>query len=272
MSAQISPNLNLNYKWSLGEDNWNVGMDENLFKLDSLIQLSVISKDLNSPPPIANLGDRYIVGPLPEYEWDSKQNNIVIYYDSVWNFQTPKPGFIAYIQDINKIYIYNINNTWTEIQTGGNTLDLTATNIEFESTTNILSTNVQDAIEEVRDSIPTISGVTASTVDIDPILNLTATNVQEALEALNNKSPQDLAATNISFTPTTNILSTNTQEAIEEVNNKILSSQVIYPIWKINENETIEVLERQEYGINSGILYLQGVLILNSDSILVINN
>lgn len=207
MSSQLTPNLDINYKWMLGEDNWNVGMDENLLKLDSLIQLSVISKDLNSPPPLeANFGDRYIVNSSPLYEWENNQNNIAIYQNSIWNFIIPKPGFIAYIKDINKLYIYNTNNIWEEVQTS----------------------NIQ---------LP------------------------------------DLTANNISFTPTDNILSINTQDAIEEVNTKIITSNSIsYPLWKINENETINVLERQEYGINSGVLYLIGSIYLNIESTLVVHN
>jgi hypothetical protein len=200
MASQIGPNLNINYSWSFGENNWNIGMDENLIKLDTLTQISVISKELSSPPTDPISGDRYIVGSSPLNSWENYENYIALFINTIWLFYQPKNGFITYVEDLNKIFIY-YNNIWNELIT---------------------------------------SNITSSE--------------------------------NIDFTPTISILSTNVQDAIEEVNNKILSSQVIYPVWKINEDETIEILERQEYGINSGVLYLQGILILNNDSILVINN
>jgi hypothetical protein len=200
MASQIGPNLNLNHSWSFGENNWNIGMDENLIKLDALTQISVISKELSSPPTDPISGDRYIVGSSPLNSWENYENYIALFINAIWLFYQPKNGFITYVEDLNKIFVYH-NNNWNEIVTNNIT--------------------------------------TAENIDINTIENLTASNVQDALE---------------------------------EVNTKINSSQILYPIWKINENETIEVLDRQEYGINSGVLYLQGSIYLNIESILVINN
>ena len=69
MSVQIGPNLNLNHSWTAGQDGWNVGMDANLIKLDTVINLSVKSKSLSIPPLSPIFGDRYIIAANPTGVW-----------------------------------------------------------------------------------------------------------------------------------------------------------------------------------------------------------
>jgi len=40
MTARVSDFLGFQYGWSLGEDNWNLGMDDNLLKTSYLLDAS----------------------------------------------------------------------------------------------------------------------------------------------------------------------------------------------------------------------------------------
>lgn len=118
MAAQIGPNLNLNHSWSAGEDGWNVGMDENLIKLDTLQHLSVKSKSVATPPVSPTAGDRYIIASNPTGVWATFTDYITVYINSVWQMYTPKIGFIAYIEDLNVLNIY-ANSVWINIHPAG---------------------------------------------------------------------------------------------------------------------------------------------------------
>jgi len=99
MTAQQDPNLGLFYGWALMEDNWNQGMDSNLKKLGSLVQLSVKSRQLTSEPASPVEGDRYIVASPASGAWTSQENNLAVYINGTWEFHTPKVGWHADVQD-----------------------------------------------------------------------------------------------------------------------------------------------------------------------------
>jgi hypothetical protein len=126
MAAQIGPNLNLNHSWSTGEDGWNLGMDENLIKLDTLNHLSVKSKSIATPPVSPSSGDRYIIASNPTGDWATFTNYITVYINSVWQMYQPKIGFVSYIEDLNVLNIYD--SSWITASGGGG-LDWEVTSI-----------------------------------------------------------------------------------------------------------------------------------------------
>ncbi len=92
----------------------HITLNEALIKLDALVHLAVISRDLNTPPSGAEEGDRYLVGDIPDGEWTGKSKNIALFSAGIWQFITPKAGFMLRVNDENAILIYN-GSAWNDI-------------------------------------------------------------------------------------------------------------------------------------------------------------
>ena len=73
--------------------------DEALKALDALVMLSVIDRDLSSPPVSPGEGDRYIVKAPGSGDdaWDD--DNVVVFVDGHWKAHAPQPGWTCYVQD-----------------------------------------------------------------------------------------------------------------------------------------------------------------------------
>ena len=112
MTATTLPNAGMNYKWTLGEDDWNTGMDSNLLALDTLVQCSVISAAATTPPGSPTLGDSYIPATGATGAWVSLVGDIVIYDGSTWVSVVPKEGWVVYDNNTNKHLTYN-GATWS---------------------------------------------------------------------------------------------------------------------------------------------------------------
>jgi len=83
--------------------------NEALNDLDCLVQLSVLSKSLSTPPSSPNDGDAYIVGSSASGEWSGKEKQIAYYY-SGWHFKEAKAGWLAFVQSDVKFYVFNSGN------------------------------------------------------------------------------------------------------------------------------------------------------------------
>jgi hypothetical protein len=114
MPASQDPNFGLNYGWALGEDGWNTGMDANLKKLGALLHLSVLDKDLGTPPGSPAEGDRYIVPSDATGAWSGQTNKIAVRIDGTWEFYTPSEGWNAWVADEDTQYTFN-GLTWTTL-------------------------------------------------------------------------------------------------------------------------------------------------------------
>lgn len=92
----------------------HVTHNEALFYLDSVVQLSVLDKDLTSPPGSPSEGDRYIVGGSATGDWASKDDQIAIYDGSGWVFMVPNDGWFCWIEDETEIYFYS-SSSWSAL-------------------------------------------------------------------------------------------------------------------------------------------------------------
>jgi uncharacterized protein DUF2793 len=135
MSAVLDPNLGLNYGYSLGEDGWNVGIDQNWKKLGGLAFLSVINRTTDSQPGSPSNGDRYII-PTGS-SWGST-NQVAVRVAGVWEFYTPHEGWRCYDQTTGQYLVYTVANGWKQIigvrvpSTGTGVFD-----VVFENTENL---------------------------------------------------------------------------------------------------------------------------------------
>lgn len=113
MPASTEPRSGLSYGWSLGESNWNNGMDANLLSIGRFAyHLSVKDRNLSSPPGSPANGDTYIVGPSPTGAWAGQAGKVAVWSGTAWVFGTPRIGWVAYIEDEEVLSAYK-NAGWS---------------------------------------------------------------------------------------------------------------------------------------------------------------
>jgi hypothetical protein len=111
MASTTEPRNGIQQGWSLGEANWKDGMDANLKEIDNFgLHLSVKDRDLVTPPSSPANGDTYILaaGTLTG-AWSARTAGDIAMWSSVdaaWRFRTPRIGFVAYIEDEEKLSAY----------------------------------------------------------------------------------------------------------------------------------------------------------------------
>jgi len=75
--------------------------------LDSIVQLSVLDRDLTAPPSSPATGDRYVVAASPTGAWTGHAGSIAAWQDDLWLFYAPRTGWRVWIADENVLV------TWT---------------------------------------------------------------------------------------------------------------------------------------------------------------
>ena len=87
----------------------HVTHNEALRILDSIVQLAVLDRDLNAPPPSPSEGERWIVtaSPAPTGDWTGHGDEVAAWQDGGWQFSTPKVGWIAYVVDEGALVTWN---------------------------------------------------------------------------------------------------------------------------------------------------------------------
>lgn len=91
----------------------HVTVNESLVRLDALVQSSVKSRSLVSPP-LANEGDCYIVGSSPTGEWLGNDGLFAVFSNSGWIFLEPNIGWITYVEDENQIILKSVTS-WSTL-------------------------------------------------------------------------------------------------------------------------------------------------------------
>lgn len=107
MPASTEPRSGLNFGWNLGENNWNIGLDNNILSLGRFAyHLSVKDRDLATPPGSPTAGDTYIVASSPTGAWAGNTGKVAVWSGSAWVFGTPRIGWVAYVEDEEKLIAY----------------------------------------------------------------------------------------------------------------------------------------------------------------------
>lgn len=84
--------------------------NENFAKLDNILYLSFISREIATVPSNPAYGDCYLIPKESKGEWANSSEQIA-YYKGMWEFIIPKPGMIAWIQAEKKLVIFD-GNIW----------------------------------------------------------------------------------------------------------------------------------------------------------------
>ncbi len=93
-----TPHLNLPFI-SAAQAQKHVTHNEALKALDAIIHLSVLDRDLSTPPTSPNEGDRYIVANGASDDWGGQDLKVAAFQDGSWEFYTPNTGWLAWVAD-----------------------------------------------------------------------------------------------------------------------------------------------------------------------------
>ena len=111
MPVQNDPNMGLGYGFDEGESGWKPTMDANLKQLGALLHVSVIDRNL-ATPPAASDGDRYIVAAGGTGDWATHDDKIAVRVAGAWEFYTPATGWLAYIEDEQVLSVFR-SGAWS---------------------------------------------------------------------------------------------------------------------------------------------------------------
>lgn len=95
----------------------HVTVNEGLRALDALVQLSVKSRALNTPPSTPVEGDRYIVATAPTGAWSAAAGEIAAFVDGVWRFFAPQTGWRAFDENAGE-FVYWSGSAWAREPSG----------------------------------------------------------------------------------------------------------------------------------------------------------
>ena len=85
----------------------HINHNEALRILDGLVQLSVLDRDLTSPPGSPTDGDRYIVASGATGDWAGWDLNVALWTDGAWLRLPPRNGWRAWVEDEGLLLVYD---------------------------------------------------------------------------------------------------------------------------------------------------------------------
>ena len=91
-----------------------------LMRIDALLNMGVIDKDLSDPPASPGTGDVYLVADDATGDWTGHEGEIA-YFEQIWRFIEPNEGLMLWLRDEDKHYVFD-GAAWTV--TGASITDL----------------------------------------------------------------------------------------------------------------------------------------------------
>ncbi|WP_411034475.1 DUF2793 domain-containing protein [Shinella sp. BYT-45] len=104
-------NLNLPYILP-AQAQKHVTHNEAIKALDAILQLTVLSRAVASPPSSPAGGDRYIVPAGATGVWAGRTKMVAAWQDGAWTFYMPRDGWLAYALDENRMLAFKAGG-WT---------------------------------------------------------------------------------------------------------------------------------------------------------------
>jgi len=98
----------------------HVTHNEALRLLDGLVQLSVLDRDLSSPPGSPEDGDRYIVASGGTGDWAGWDLDVALRTDGAWMRLPPRTGWRAWVEDEELLLVFD-GSDWVSLGGGGGT-------------------------------------------------------------------------------------------------------------------------------------------------------
>lgn len=83
-----------------------------LLRLDAVVMLSVLDRDLDTPPGSPAEGARYLVASSALGAWAGQDGKVAAWQDGAWSFHAPREGWICWIADEDILLVFN-GASWT---------------------------------------------------------------------------------------------------------------------------------------------------------------
>jgi hypothetical protein len=97
-----------------GQAQKEVTHNDTLVRLDALVDLYILDRDLANPPGSPSDGDAYIVAASPTGAWAGQAGNIAYLIDGAWRFYVPVKGLVAYVADEQTIIVFTASG-WADL-------------------------------------------------------------------------------------------------------------------------------------------------------------
>lgn len=97
----------------------HVTHNEAIDLLDAIVQLSVISRSLSTPPAAPVSGTRYLVGNAATGDWAGHDTEFALFLDGGWLFRTPREGWRMWVEAEQALLVLSAGG-WQPVA-GGNT-------------------------------------------------------------------------------------------------------------------------------------------------------
>jgi hypothetical protein len=85
----------------------HVTHNEALRVLDTLVQLTVLDRDVAASPGSPAEGQRWIVAASPTDAWAGHADDVAAWQDGSWQFSTPQTGWVAFVADEGTLLVWN---------------------------------------------------------------------------------------------------------------------------------------------------------------------
>lgn len=89
-----------------GQAQKEVTHNDALVRLDALVDLYILDRDLSAPPGSPADGDAYIVAASPSGAWAGQAGKLAYLVDGAWRFYVPIKGLMAYVADEQTIIVF----------------------------------------------------------------------------------------------------------------------------------------------------------------------
>ncbi len=113
-----TPNLQMPYL-SFNQKGKEATHNQALNFLDAAAQLTVLDRDLATPPATPATGARYLVAALPNGAWQGKAGQIAFYFGG-WQFLVPSKGWECWVAD-EEIGLRYTGTAWIKVKTNPRT-------------------------------------------------------------------------------------------------------------------------------------------------------
>ncbi|MBI1392425.1 MAG: DUF2793 domain-containing protein [Alphaproteobacteria bacterium] len=95
----------------------HVTVNEALRLIDAVAQISVIDRDLGTPPASPANGDAYIAPAGAAGDWAGGENALFVFTDGAWMKRTPQPGWVAWLVDEEALVVWS-DGAWRGLEVG----------------------------------------------------------------------------------------------------------------------------------------------------------
>lgn len=99
--------------------------NEALQRLDSIVQISVASRNITQPPVEPEIGSCHFLPVGSLGAWENQDGKLTAFNEGIWSFITPKTGWIIWVEDEAQAFVFD-GALWQSLLSAGRNIFSTA--------------------------------------------------------------------------------------------------------------------------------------------------